>query len=697
VLPPSIFKFQTQTQTRLQQCLLDGDGDANEALEPARALPMLVVDTKKYTLRPYQETAVDFLMHHDDDDDNDDNDDEVDSAHHPHRSLVVMPTGSGKTVVFVSLLERFLKPGGRALIIAHRDELIDQAIDKLRDIVPSFFIEKEKAAERASHVITDKNVNCSVVVASVQSLTGKRLKAWPNDAFDIIIVDEAHHAPADSYYAILKHFGCMDVKRKTRLVGFTATPYRSDNKLLVGSGGRDMDIFLDKSGLKMPIFHEEAFELKLKDAIAMGYLAPIHSQVVKSQVSLDEIKTHKGDFVLEKLQKVVNVVTRNELIVSAYEKYALGEQTIVFAAGVQHAKEIADLFVAKGHPAMAITGDNMDVEERKRVLAKFASGELRILTNFNLLVEGFDSPSTSCIILARPTQSSLVVTQCIGRGTRICAGKDRCLVLDVVDVLKGKKLWTAASLAGLPARFDAKGNDVMALKEKYESLPKDLQSKVIDADQLERVLALVKKGLSVEEIDLFDDGQDADASFLSNLRTNYALKCSKFAWIPIGVKAWMLELPIPDDDGDDDKKKTAYYTLQRQEPDGLYILESAKEIAAPLNITGTLSLRKVFDLVDGYLEQKVDQDRRRFVLHNQTWRKGGASSAQLKMIIENNRRTENFDFDGIDPTHLTSGEASQIICLLKYFSYKRITKQRLPFYSVTERLGSAPLLAGNAL
>jgi superfamily II DNA or RNA helicase len=452
-------------------------------------------------LRPYQASTVNALLS---------------PGPGINRSLCVMATGGGKTIVFASFLDQLLKAGERALILAHREELLTQARDKLSHAAPTLHVEIEQAQKRASKYINGwtknlRQIDRSVVVASIQTLRGKRLQSWKPDTFSCIVVDEAHHSTAGSYIDILKHFGCFDPERRTRLVGVTATPGRTDG---VGLGA---------------VYQEIAAEWGIRELIKLGWLCPLTARRVTSEISLANVKASHGDFVQSDLERTIDVSSRNELIVGAYEEHAAGERTIVFAAGVDHAHHIADLFRARGHNAETVWGD-MDKDRRGKVLADFQSGAIPILTNYGVLTEGFDAPKTSCIILARPTKSSLVVAQCIGRGTRIAEGKARCLVLDVRDSIAGKNLATAASLAGLPPNFDPKGESLMEMGEEFEALDPRLKPDAIDADQLADVVSKVKKGMSVAEIDLF-----------AAIRVDPEIRSrSSLAWMQTGECAWAI-------------------------------------------------------------------------------------------------------------------------------------------------------------
>lgn len=413
--------------------------------------------------------------------------------------LIVMATGTGKTIVFAEYLNRELRPGRRGLVLAHRDELIDQAVDKIGVMAPALVIEREKAEARAARspgFFTSADAR-GVVVASVQTLRGNRLQEWPRDAFDHIIIDEAHHATAQSYLDVIAHFNTA------RLIGVTATPSRTDGKPLGD------------------VFERIAMDFGIREGIGQGWLVPVNVRVVKSSVDLSGVKQSAGDYALGELQTAVNVEERNALIIAAIQKFSAGRRTIVFAAGVEHAMEIAHLLTDVGIPSEAIWGA-MEKDHRRAVIARFRAGETRVLTNYAIATEGFDEPSTGCVVLARPTQSELLLTQMLGRGTRPLAdianafdptdpkarqaaiagsAKPHLIIIDVQDV-SHRITATAATLAGLPRGFDSEGGDIFKAAALADKLDPRLIARCKDLAALHEMLAKVAAGMDVAEIDL---------------------------------------------------------------------------------------------------------------------------------------------------------------------------------------------------
>ena len=383
-------------------------------------------------LRPYQEEALKRVR-------------EVYRAG-KRRVLVSLPTGTGKTVVFAHF-PGALRMKKRLLILAHREELLVQAQDKLRAVNPDLKVEIEQAGAYASP-------DANVVVASVPTLArgqGGRLARLQPDDFSIIVVDEAHHAVARTYRRVFDHFGLFEPGSQRFLVGFTATPRRGD-----------------KQGLG-EVFEEVCYARDLREMIAGGYLAPISGWRVTTGVSLDDVRVRHGDFVETQLASVVDTPTRNNMLVKAYREFAKGRRTIVFCVNVAHAQAVQKMFERAGIRAGAVWG-TLSREERRALLAGFAAGDLNVLTNCNILTEGFDEPRVDCVLMARPTRSKLLYAQMVGRGTRLHPDKKDLLVIDVADNSRNHQLPGIHSLFNLPLNMNLRGHNAFAIEGQIERL-----------------------------------------------------------------------------------------------------------------------------------------------------------------------------------------------------------------------------------
>jgi ATP-dependent helicase IRC3 len=360
------------------------------------------------------------------------------------RALVVLPTGAGKTVIFASL-PGFFRIKNRMLVLAHREELVQQARTKFLQADPTLPVGIEKAEQRAP-------CDAKVVIASVQTLgraNSPRLQALDPETFKLIVIDEAHHAVAPSYRRILDYFGLFNPRTEKLLLGFTATPYRGD-----------------KRGLG-EVFERIIYSRSIGEMIQKGVLCDIAGYRVTTETDLTDLSTRLGDFSIDELAKRINEDHRNRIVIRAYRKLVPGQRCLVFCADVAHSRELAAMFQKEGIPTRAVWGE-MPSQERHETLKAFREGAVPVVTNCNVLTEGFDEPSIQAIILARPTQSPLLYTQMIGRGTRLYPGKAHLNVVDVVDNTRRHQLFTLPRMFGLREEFDLQGERVHQLQLRLE-------------------------------------------------------------------------------------------------------------------------------------------------------------------------------------------------------------------------------------
>lgn len=340
------------------------------------------------------------------------------------RQLIVLPTGSGKTIVMAAIAKSFSK---KVLILAHREELIDQAVTKFKLVFPRASI---------GVCMADRNkVDTQVVVGSVQTCSRpKRLEELRAQSFDVLMIDEAHHSAADSYQKIIQELGFGPGSDRL-LVGVTATPERGDRKGLDDT------------------FEKIVFSRSVGTMIRAGYLAPVIGRRILTNLHLDRIRIQGGDFAINDLAQAVNMPERNEFIVEKFREYAGERKAVAFCVNVQHCHDLAKAFNDAGIKAAAVWGD-MDPTERKKTLAALKKGKIQIATSCGVLTEGFDEPSLTAILMCRPTKSQSLYVQCAGRGLRLFPGKENCLVIDFTD--RGHNLDSVMSLSsGIPevARF----------------------------------------------------------------------------------------------------------------------------------------------------------------------------------------------------------------------------------------------------
>jgi superfamily II DNA or RNA helicase len=340
-----------------------------------------------------------------------------------HRStLIVLPTGTGKTCVFAMASRMCAEKGGRSLILAHREELINQAASVLERVGLAPGIERAESYARSMY-------EPHAVVATVQTLRGKRLQSWPSNYFRLIVVDEAHHATAPSYQAILSHFA------KAKIVGVTATPDRADE-----------DEIAD-------VFESTAYEMTIWDAMtapAPGpYLAPLKFVRCDTPVDLRGLKASGDDYNESDLADRITPLV--EVLANAIKARVGGRQTIVFTPDCASASAMATALQSIDCKADYVWGDSPDRVEK---IERFKQGETRILVNCMIFTEGFDAPYTSAIVLCRPTKSRSLYSQMIGRGTRLAPGKDDCIVVDFAWLTDKHDLVRPADLVISRARED---------------------------------------------------------------------------------------------------------------------------------------------------------------------------------------------------------------------------------------------------
>ena len=316
-----------------------------------------------------------------------------------NRVLLVMATGTGKTVVFVRI-GQLMRPYGRILVVAHREELLIQAAKKFAAITGM-----KTGIEQGSKRV-NRRVLPDVVCASVQSIAN-RLGDFDREAFSLIINDEAHHSVAHTYQAVHAHF------ETARVLGVTATPDRMDGRTL-GT-----------------LYEHCAFSYDLPTAVREGWLVPLHGlQIHIDGLNFEQVRTTAGDLNERDLDKILNVESILHAMARAIIEHATERKTIIFCVTVGHAEHLAAV-LNEYRPGRAVSIDgSMGKRKRAEILAGYANGETQFLCNCALLTEGIDIPDISCIVMARPTLSRGLYSQALGRGTRQAPGKDDSLVLD---------------------------------------------------------------------------------------------------------------------------------------------------------------------------------------------------------------------------------------------------------------------------
>lgn len=332
-------------------------------------------------LRPYQEAAR-AAIHG-----------EWDQGH--KRTLLVLPTGTGKTIVFAAVAEDQVRRGERVLVLAHRGELLEQAAQKIGTVSGlGCAVEKAEQSSAGSWY--------RITVGSVQTLMReKRLDRFEPDHYGTIIVDEAHHILSDSYQRVLDHFP------EANVLGVTATPDRGDM--------RNLGQYFDSL----------AYEYRITQAIKDGYLCKIKAQTIPLKLDMSGVGTQAGDYKAADVGHALDPYL--DKIADEMRTYCAGRKTVVFLPLIETSRRFCALLQARGIRAAEVNGNS---DDRAEILADFAAGEYDVLCNSMLLTEGWDCPSVDCIVVLRPTKIRSLYCQMIGRGTRLAPGKDHLLVLD---------------------------------------------------------------------------------------------------------------------------------------------------------------------------------------------------------------------------------------------------------------------------
>lgn len=431
------------------------------------------------------------------------------------RQIVVsMPCGTGKTQVF-SHLPEFMKDllPLRTLVLAHRSELLDQAIEKIKAANPTLSVSKEMGGDVA-------DVNADVIVASTATLGRagtKRADRFDWASIDKILTDECHHGTSPTYASIYERAGVSVPDTKKLHVGFTATPQRSDGTALA------------------TVYKKLSYIYGLRTAIEAGWLVKIRGYRVVTSTDISEVGTTAGDFNLADLETTVNTPERNKRIVEAWQEKGGTRPTVVFAAGVEHAKTLSEAFTVAGVASEAIWGDD---PERTQKLQDFRDGKILVIVNCSILTEGVDLPLIGCVVIARPTKSGVLFTQMVGRGTRLHPGKEDCIILDVLDSCGHHSIQSLPSLMGMPGPLDLKGYSITDAVKLIEDMQEAHDN--VDFTKLKDITAIKQ---FIEEVNLFEVRFPPEVENSSELRWcravdgGYMMKIARPTLDSTGTKA----------------------------------------------------------------------------------------------------------------------------------------------------------------
>lgn len=536
-------------------------------------------------------------------------------------------------VIFTQLIDRVQPLGKHAdqtLILAHRQELVEQAARHCTNAYPTKRVEIEMGSMHASG-------SADITIASIQSIVSSdRMFKFDPSRFKLVLVDEAHHIVAPGYMRTLEYFGLAE-KNPTSpaLVGVSATLSRFD--------GLKLGAAIDQI-----VYHKDYI-----DMIGEKWLSDVLFTTVQSKADISRVKNGaNGDFQPGELSRVVNTAQVNNITVHSWlSKAKERKSTLVFCVDLAHVAGLTNTFRQHGIDAQFVTGDTPKIERSAR-LDSFRRGEFPVLVNCGVFTEGTDIPNIDCVLLARPTKSRNLLVQMIGRGMRLHPGKTNCHIIDMVASLE-TGIVTTPTLFGLdPSELvnDANVDDMRSLKSREES------------DQLSksRSAMLSKSPVQPASHVIFTDYDSVFDLIEDTSGERHIRAVSPFAWVSVAPDRYILA-----------NSNGSYLKLEK-----LAIGDSASErfvvtetmalnraiskapFAKPRQIASTIAFPDAIHAADTYAQQKYPFS---FISKNQMWRKGPATDGQLMFL--NKLRLKD---DQLTPETLTKGKAGDMITKIKH-------------------------------
>jgi superfamily II DNA or RNA helicase len=552
------------------------------------------------------------------------------------RSLVVLPTGMGKTNVMVWQAAR-MADRGKQLVTVHREELIEQIIQRFHLLAPSLHVTQEGAGKRG-------DLGADITVSSIQTVSRDDSKYIERYQPSHIITDEAHRGAARTYMQLYDRAGCFHGDCLS--TGYTATPHRRDKRAVWGH--------------EQAPFQVVAYSKTLRDAIAEGWACDIIGYRQASNVDLAKVKSKMGDYDQAQLEKAVNVQVRNQLAYDTWKSVASSRSTIIFCVTVDHAMTIAEIFQSKGVAAEVVYGD-MKSDDRKRIFDGYRDGSIQVLVNVDIVTEGVDVPNCSCVLILRPTKSFGLYTQMVGRGLRPYPGcingmeekdqaadriasiqnspKPDCMIIEIVDADTRKKKDepededpSTASIFGLPPKLNLNGETITKAIREVDLISKEALSILLSRDLDMTTLSEELKSISIlDELEIANkilDGAGLSWIKLATDTVGLYLDCGRgrsFSLTEDAVGNWSMSIT-------DGANRRSWSNIASTEGEALRKAEAAVHKIWPDCIRQVKRVNK-------WREQRIT-DRQVFKL---------TSLGQDKGIIQN----------------LTRGEASQLIVMLE--------------------------------
>lgn len=450
------------------------------------------------------------------------------------RPAFVLATGGGKTVVFSSLIPQIPKSdpdrGDKVLVLAHTEELIKQASTTIKRLNPKLKVEVDMRSSKPSP-------KADVIVGSVQTLVrASRLEQYDPDDFKAIILDECHHATANSWLKILKYFDADHADLNIYVIGCTATMERSDNQSL----GKVFDEIVFERGLLTMIENKELVDVKFTS--------------LKADLDLSKVTSYKNDYAISSLSKAVNDSNANLVVVAAYKR--LREQndfksTIMFCVDINHCKTLCGILQREGINAQYVTGETVK-HLRSQIIEDFKNGIVDVLCNVQVFTEGTDMPNIDSIFLVRPTKSRPLLVQMIGRGLRLNKGKSVCHVADIAGT-RGTGIQSVPTLFSLPSDFPIEGKSYKQIEEekqkyledkKQESINKELQRRLEEELSHEKLAKFEQDlVLNFTTIDGFNALEAKDIEdFKDSTNIHKALDESSLTWVRLEYDVWAVQV-----------------------------------------------------------------------------------------------------------------------------------------------------------